>query len=139
LDKAGYAVQVIVGDGENGHPQGGPYDRIVATASAQTVPLAWVEQVRPGGMILVPWAPTFHPEWPLGRLIVQPGGIAEGRFVGPSPFMPLRDQRVSPRLMQEAEERWIEAGRPGCGRYGVTVTPEGQFVWLDSPDNPIVS
>ncbi|MCO6010833.1 methyltransferase domain-containing protein [Actinoallomurus purpureus] len=139
LEVAGYPVQVITGNGEEGHPQGAPYDRIVATASAHTVPIAWVEQVRPAGMILVPWAPTFHPDWPLCRLIVRPGGIAEGRFVGPSPFMPLRDQPVTPRAMQEAEERWIEAGRPDCTRYGVTVTPAGQHVWLDSPGNPIAS
>ncbi|MEV0403484.1 methyltransferase domain-containing protein [Actinoallomurus sp. NPDC050550] len=138
LEKAGYPVRVITGDGEHGHPGSAPYDRIVATAAAHTVPIAWVEQVRPGGVILVPWAPTFHPDWPLCRLVVRPDGTAEGRFVGPSWFMPLRDQRVQPRVMQEAEEKWIKVGRPDSSRYGLTVTPESQYVWLDSPDNPIV-
>ncbi|GAA4609424.1 methyltransferase domain-containing protein [Actinoallomurus liliacearum] len=137
LEKIGHPVEVIVGNGEKGHPARAPYDRILATASAHTVPYAWVEQVRPGGVIVVPWAPTFHPDWPLCRLVVRPGGTAEGRFVGPSLFMPLRDQRVRPRVMQQAEERWIAAGRPDCSRYGVTVSPEGQHVWLDTPDNPI--
>src|SRR5437868_12588843 len=62
LHKAGYPVEVITGDGEDGYPPGAPYDRIMGTAAAHTVPYAWVEQTRPGGMILVPWAPTVHPD-----------------------------------------------------------------------------
>jgi hypothetical protein len=30
---------------------------------------------------------------------------------------------------------WIDAGRPGYSRFGVTVGPEGQTFWLDTPDN----
>ncbi|MFI6844944.1 methyltransferase domain-containing protein [Kitasatospora sp. NPDC050467] len=32
---------------------------------------------------------------------------------------------------------WADQGRPGYERFGLTVTPDGQYVWLDSPDNPI--
>ncbi|MFD0688114.1 methyltransferase domain-containing protein [Actinomadura fibrosa] len=137
LQRAGFPVRVATGDGEDGYPPGAPYDRIVVTASAHTVPPAWVEQTRPGGMILVPWAPTVHPDWPLCRLTVRSDGIAEGRFLGPSPFMPLHGQRVDVRTTDEAERRWKAAGEPDCTRYGVTVTPEGQELWLDSPDNII--
>lgn len=49
--------------------------------------------------------------------------------------MPLRERRISPGAMNDAEQRWADAGRPDCTRYGVTVTPEGTRVWLDSPDN----
>ncbi|MFF5260182.1 methyltransferase domain-containing protein [Actinomadura viridis] len=134
---AGYPVQVIDGDGERGHPPGAPYDRVIVTASARAVSRAWLEQTREGGTVLVPWAPTFHPDWPLCRVTVGPGATGEGRFLGPSPFMPLRGRRVRPRAMDEAEERWKKAGRPDCTRYGLTVTAEGQRVWLDSPDNVI--
>lgn len=137
LEQAGYPVQVITGDGENGYPPNAPYDRIIATASAHTVPSDWIQQTRPGGMILLPWAPTFHPDWPLCRLTVAAAGTAQGRFIGPSPFMPMRDQSTSPKAMQAAEQRWIEAGKPDCTRYGITVTPQSQTIWLDSPDNPI--
>ncbi|WP_345943912.1 methyltransferase domain-containing protein [Streptomyces sp. SID3212] len=34
-------------------------------------------------------------------------------------------------------ERWTRAGQPAIGRYGLTVTPEGQTAWLDSPDTPV--
>ncbi|MEU6039277.1 methyltransferase domain-containing protein [Actinomadura sp. NPDC047616] len=137
LHKAGHPVEVIVGDGENGHPPRAPYDRIIVTAAAHTVPYAWVEQTTPGGTIVVPWAPTIHPDWPLARLTVRADGTAVGRFIGRAGFMPLRAQRLLPRVMHEAEERWIKAGRPHYSRYGVTVTREGQSVWLDSPANPV--
>ncbi|MFC6886512.1 MULTISPECIES: methyltransferase domain-containing protein [Actinomadura] len=137
LDKAGFAVRVVTGEGAEGYPPGAPYDRVIVTAAVHRVPYVWVEQTRPGGVIVVPWGPTFHPEWPLARLVVGKDGVAEGRFTGPSSFMPLRGQRVPQAVMHEAEERWERAGRPECGRYGVTVGPDGQVVWLDEPSKPV--
>ncbi|MFV2177097.1 protein-L-isoaspartate O-methyltransferase [Actinomadura sp. LOL_016] len=137
LASVGLLVEVVTGDGEAGHPPGAPYERIVATASAHTVPYAWVRQVRPGGLIVVPLGPTVHPDWPLAVLRVRDDGTARGRCVGPAPFMPLRAQHTSAPSLQEAEERWAAAGRPDAARYGVTVTPAGQTVWIDSPDNPV--
>ncbi|MEU6232637.1 methyltransferase domain-containing protein [Kitasatospora sp. NPDC047058] len=32
---------------------------------------------------------------------------------------------------------WAGRGRPGYERFGLTVTPYGQYVWLDTPDNPV--
>ncbi|PRX99119.1 methyltransferase domain-containing protein [Allonocardiopsis opalescens] len=34
---------------------------------------------------------------------------------------------------------WTGAGRPGVDRFGLTVTPHGQTVWLDSPARPVGS
>ena len=137
LHRAGYRVKVITGDGEGGYPPGAPYDRIIVTAAAHTVPYAWVEQTRPGGVILVPWAPTVHPDSPLARLTVCDDGTADGRFIGTGGFMPMSAQHLLPRISHETEERWIKAGRPDYSRYGITVTADGQCVWLDSPDNPV--
>ncbi|WP_433330443.1 methyltransferase domain-containing protein [Spirillospora sp. CA-294931] len=137
LDRAGYPVAVITGDGAEGYAPGAPYDRIVATASVHTLPYAWVEQTRPGGVILTPWASTFHPDWPLAKLSVGDNGTAEGRFIAPGFYMPIRAQRVSQGVLHETEKRWIKDGRPDCTRFGVTVTSEGQTVWLDSPGNPV--
>lgn len=42
-------------DGQLDHPAGAPYDLVVAWASAaEAPPPAWVEQVRPGGVIALP-------------------------------------------------------------------------------------
>jgi protein-L-isoaspartate(D-aspartate) O-methyltransferase len=55
LAAAGYAdVTVVCGDGELGVPDNGPYDRIIVTAGASDLPPAWVEQLAPGGRVVVP-------------------------------------------------------------------------------------
>ncbi|MBE1532499.1 rRNA adenine N-6-methyltransferase family protein [Actinomadura algeriensis] len=136
LKAVGVGGEVVTGDGEGGYPPGAPYERIVATASVQSVPYAWVRQVRPGGLIVVPLAPTVHPDWPLVVLRVLADGTARGRCVGSAPFMSLRGRHVSPRSVREAEERWVAEGEPEISRYGMTVTPAGQRVWLDRPENP---
>ncbi|GAA2084813.1 methyltransferase domain-containing protein [Actinomadura alba] len=49
-------------------------------------------------------------------------------------------QRGPRDLWQEIEDAyfaWVRLGEPGRDRFGVTVTPEGQQVWLDSPDRVI--
>jgi protein-L-isoaspartate(D-aspartate) O-methyltransferase len=137
LARAGYAVSVVTGDGEDGYAGDAPYDRVIATAAVRALPYAWVEQTRPGGLIVAPWGPTFHPDCPIARLEVRDGGTAEGRFHVPGWFMPLRDQPSPPSAFDEAEERWEAAGRPDVERYGVTVAPDGQTVWLDRPENPV--
>lgn len=30
---------------------------------------------------------------------------------------------------------WQQLGKPDWERFGLTVTPKGQWVWLDSPDS----
>ncbi|WP_242902837.1 methyltransferase domain-containing protein [Actinomadura terrae] len=137
LSGAGCPVRVITGDGEAGHPAGGPYDRVIATAAVAELPHAWVRQTRPGGLLLVPWAPTFHPDGPLALLTAHTEGHAEGRFVAPSWFMPLRGQRISQPDRNAYKSRWTQAGEPACDRFGITVTSEGQTIWLDTPANPI--
>jgi len=46
-------VTVICGDGALGHPGGAPYDRIIATVGAHGIPHAWMDQLAPGGRLLV--------------------------------------------------------------------------------------
>ncbi|WP_431890639.1 methyltransferase, FxLD system [Nocardiopsis alba] len=47
-------VQVILGDGALGHPEGRPFDRVVATVGSHDVPRAWVDQLAPGGRLIAP-------------------------------------------------------------------------------------
>lgn len=83
---------LIVGDGLRGHKEGAPYDRLIATMAVQRVPYEWVEQVRPGGVIVTPWGTPYNNSGLL-RLVVADDGTASGRFVGNAAFMFARSQR----------------------------------------------
>jgi len=56
VEKAGYAdrVTVIHGDGSLGYPEEAPYDRILVTAAAPRVPKPLTEQLRDGGVLVIP-------------------------------------------------------------------------------------
>lgn len=53
LSDAGYFPDLATGDGEAGYQDAAPYDRLIATCSVERVPLAWVSQMNPGGLVLV--------------------------------------------------------------------------------------
>jgi protein-L-isoaspartate(D-aspartate) O-methyltransferase len=52
LTEAGYAPAVVCGDGFHGYAPHAPHDRIVSMVGLGRVPPAWVEQTRPGGVIV---------------------------------------------------------------------------------------
>ncbi|CAF0804981.1 unnamed protein product [Rotaria sordida] len=47
-------LEIATGDGRLGHPQGGPYDAIHVGAAAPNRPNALIEQLKPGGRLVVP-------------------------------------------------------------------------------------
>lgn len=54
LHSMGYHPYFFVGDGSEGLKKLAPYDRILATAGAPYVPTALVEQLNPGGILVIP-------------------------------------------------------------------------------------
>ncbi|RAY14939.1 protein-L-isoaspartate(D-aspartate) O-methyltransferase [Actinomadura craniellae] len=218
LANAGVIPKLVTGDGAEIRPEGGPFDRVHVTCGVATVPYGWVEQIRPGGVIVFPWMSGWEPGHK-ARLTVMPDGRAVGRFAhGGCGYMMLRSQRpantdeppgdpresatmTDPRrlcrdsyaadvaiagqcpdvrsapkhhddgtfelylhagdsaaqviysplykastvrqygsrnLWDEVEAaffRWVSWGEPGRDRFGMTVAPEGQQIWLDSPNN----
>ncbi|MDF5758821.1 methyltransferase, FxLD system [Spongiactinospora sp. TRM90649] len=47
-------VEVVLADGALGHPPAAPYDRLIATVGAFETPTSWLEQLAPGGRLVVP-------------------------------------------------------------------------------------
>jgi protein-L-isoaspartate(D-aspartate) O-methyltransferase len=50
-------ITVLLGDGLSGEPFRAPYDRILVTAAAETVPPALTEQLAEGGIMILPLGP----------------------------------------------------------------------------------
>ncbi|WAZ21781.1 methyltransferase domain-containing protein [Streptomyces cinnabarinus] len=160
LAAAGYHPAVLTGDGARGAPERGPYDRIIATCTLRSIPPAWLAQCRSGARILTPMATG------LVALTVQDAEHAEGRFLTtPAYFVPLRggdrpesepaplggvprharDHELFRFLLalsrdgldpQEAYALWHREGAPQRRRYGITVSGESQWAWLDDPEGP---
>ncbi|GAA0335954.1 methyltransferase domain-containing protein [Streptomyces blastmyceticus] len=97
LAQLGLDVRVIHGDGATGHPARAPYDRVIATCGVREIPFTWVEQTRPGGIVLVPWGTHFSSTEATARLTVADDGAgARGPFTNLVTFMRLRAQRSAP-------------------------------------------
>lgn len=54
LAAMGYAVHARYGDGYAGWPSAAPFDRIIVTAAPPELPASLVEQLAPGGRMVVP-------------------------------------------------------------------------------------
>ncbi|MDT9691361.1 methyltransferase domain-containing protein [Streptomyces sp. P9(2023)] len=127
LGAAGYSPMAVVGDGAEGWKPSAPFDRVLITASLRQVPRAIVEQVRPGGIIVAPYATEYGGEGVV-RLTVREDGSASGPFVGSSAFMRLRQQRT-----QRTHVREYLGGKPwpADGAKSMTSTsPEELGDWL---------
>ncbi|WP_210576614.1 methyltransferase domain-containing protein [Streptomyces sp. GESEQ-4] len=160
LAAAGYHPAVVTGDGARGVPERAPFDRIIATCTLTSIPCAWLAQCNPGARILTPLATG------LIALEVRDAEHAEGRFLHtPAYFVPLRGSARPdaepahlggvPRRArehelfrfllalsrgslepQEAYALWEREGQPQRERYGVTVSGEHEWAWLDDPEGP---
>ncbi|MFC4586129.1 methyltransferase domain-containing protein [Sphaerisporangium corydalis] len=219
LKRSGLSPRLLLGDGARGWPDGALYDRVHVTRGVREVPHPWVEQTRPGGLIVLPWTPRWEGGHLL-RLTAAGDGTAVGRFHRGVAAMPMRSQRLVPAqvegpyrrsathldprrvvrssagadvavagslpdvygthageedggfrlwlwsgdseaqvhrapgykqssvfhrgprdLWAEVEAaylRWVSWGAPDRDRFGMTVTPAGQHIWLDSPGNPLM-
>ncbi len=54
LKYLGYHANFICGDGSLGYTQNAPYDKIIVTAGAPELPKALIEQLKVGGILIIP-------------------------------------------------------------------------------------
>jgi protein-L-isoaspartate(D-aspartate) O-methyltransferase len=89
LDKLGYkTVKTKEGDGYYGWKEDAPFDAIIVTAAAGHVPLPLLEQLKPGGRIVIPIGQPFETQQ---MVVVSKGkdGQVRDRTVLPVVFVPM--------------------------------------------------
>lgn len=147
----GYTPTRVTGDGTAGHPDGAPYDRIIATCSAATIPPAWAAQLRPGGLLLT----NLHRDLSGGALALlrrDDDGQLGGRFLaGYGAFMPVRsdppadaEQRLAAALatLGDGVETWPtsisadELDHPDFGMLAALRLPGVTSLWFEPDTGP---
>ena len=89
LRDLGYAnVQTRIGDGYFGWPECGPFDAILVTAAAGHVPPPLVQQLKPGGRMVIPVGTAFLTQH-LMLLEKRRDGSVVSRQILPVRFVPL--------------------------------------------------
>ena len=89
LQRLGYDnVEVRTGNGRFGWPEHAPYDAIVVTAAAPEVPPALIEQLKPGGTLVIPVG-RQHVGQDLLTISKDAQGRTEERRILPVAFVPL--------------------------------------------------
>lgn len=89
LARLGYAnASVRHGDGYNGLPDAAPFDGIIVTAAAGHVPPPLLQQLRPGGRMVIPLGPPLGMQH-LTVIEHDPAGRIRTRQLFPVRFVPL--------------------------------------------------
>ena len=93
LAQLGYRnVQVRIGDGYRGWPEAAPFDGIIVTAAPDHVPQPLVDQLKPGGRLVIPVGGRTDGQDLLVIVKSADGGTATRRTV-PVRFVPLTRAR----------------------------------------------
>ncbi len=87
LKELGYDnVEILVGDGSKGYEKKAPYDKIYVTATAPEIPKPLLEQLRPGGRMLIPVGDYVQYLYIVDK---RPDGSIEKKRWGAVRFVPL--------------------------------------------------
>jgi protein-L-isoaspartate(D-aspartate) O-methyltransferase len=119
LDRvAGPGITVHTGNGLDGYAQAAPYDRIIATASWYRVPLPWLDQLRPNGIMVMNLRGRLG--WCGFLRVVKTGSrrAACGIFTGGSEFMVLQEQETPSASFISLITKYT--GRPVTEHFPVT-------------------
>ena len=89
LEELGYGnIEIKIGDGYAGWPERAPFDGIVVTAAAPRVPQALVDQLKPGGRMVIPVGGSGDIQY-LKVIEKRADGTIDDKRVLPVRFVPL--------------------------------------------------
>jgi len=93
LERMGYSnVTVRVGDGYAGWPGRAPFDGILVTCGAEHIPPPLIEQLKPGGVMVIPVGPV-HDVQELIEVRKSADGEVTRRSVMPVRFVPMTGRK----------------------------------------------
>jgi len=104
LRTEGLSPAVHVADGYGGYPPDAPYDLITSTCGVRRVPRAWLDQVRPDGLVVCPWG-LLEGAGVLARVECAGDGSARGSFHGGVGFLPLRTPDAAVRPARDSGQQ----------------------------------
>jgi protein-L-isoaspartate(D-aspartate) O-methyltransferase len=81
-------ITLRIGDGAAGWPELAPFDAIIVTAAAVRMPAALIEQLKPGGRLVIPIGAPGTPQT-LMRVDKRADGTTTRREILPVAFVPL--------------------------------------------------
>ena len=88
LQRVGYAdVETKVADGYYGWPEAAPFDGIVVTAAASHIPPPLIEQLKPGGRMVIPIGGAFAAQYLMLVEKLPDGGVTTRQLL-PVQFVP---------------------------------------------------
>ncbi len=80
-------VTTLLGDGWRGWPEQAPFDRVIVTAAADDLPTSLTDQLKVGGIMVIPIGPRYE-EQDLVRIRKTDGGLETERLF-PVRFVPM--------------------------------------------------
>ena len=100
LERLGYDnVRVKIGDGYKGWKQYAPYDAIIVTAAPEVVPPPLIEQLKDGGIMIIPIGPQGGTQYL--QLLEKKNGKLQKKKLLPVRFVPFtRDSEGKVKLFQ---------------------------------------
>lgn len=103
LKRLGYSnVFVRVGDGFQGWPEHAPFDKIIVTCSPEKVPQPLADQLREGGLMIIPVGDTYHQTLYLMR---KKDGKLVSEKLQTTLFVPMTGRASQARQAQDTEDR----------------------------------
>lgn len=88
LSEFPYIIKMFLGDGNKGLPTYGPFDRILVTAAAPEIPQQLIEQLKTGGMMVIPLSENGDSQTMLRITKLEDGSLKQESF-GDFKFVPM--------------------------------------------------
>lgn len=92
LEQLPFRVKTFLGDGFEGLPTYAPFDRIIITAGAPTIPQALVDQMKTGGIMVIPMDNNEGEGQKMLRLTKMEDGALRQEEFGDFKFVPMLNE-----------------------------------------------